>query len=71
MKVQSSTIDLYGDFKLEKKKTVNERSRVWFDGQSRDASLPAESPKDSLVLSDEVLATKQTKPQNPENLFSN
>lgn len=61
MKVQKSTIDLYGDFKLEQKKTVNESLKVWVDGQSRDANFPANSPKDILVLSDEVLARLQPK----------
>lgn len=59
MKVQSAKVDLYGDFKLEQKKTVNERLRTWVDGQSRDALTSANSPQDSLVLSDEVLARLQ------------
>lgn len=59
MKVQSATIDLYGDFKLEQKKTVDERLKVWADGQSRDANISAENPRDNLVLSTEILAKLQ------------
>lgn len=59
MKVQSAKVDLYGDFKLEQKKTVNERLRSWVDGQSRDALTSANSSQDSLILSDEVLTRLQ------------
>ncbi len=59
MKVQNSKIDLYGDFKLDQKRNISERLRFWVDGKSREANHPAESPRDSLVLSEESLARLQ------------
>jgi hypothetical protein len=73
MKVQNAKIDLYGDFKLDQKRNVNERIRSWVDGKSREAHHPAESPKDSLVLSEESLArlqleADQTKEASPKEI---
>lgn len=68
MKIQSSSIDLYGDSKLEQKNTVNEKMRYWVDGQSMEAATSLESPKDSLVLSNEVLARLQQMADSPSEV---
>jgi len=63
MKVQSSTVDLYGDFKLEQRHTVQERMKTWVDKQSTDAGPSTESLTDSLSLSADVLSNLKLEAQ--------
>jgi hypothetical protein len=59
MKVLSSAVDLYSDYKLEQQKTVNERLKAWVDGQGTDANDETEPTADSLTLSSDALAKLQ------------
>jgi hypothetical protein len=62
MKVLSSAVDLYSDYKLEQQKTVNERLKAWVDGQGTDANDETEPTVDSLTLSGDALAKLQEDP---------
>lgn len=59
MKVSSSAIDLYGDYRFQQKKTVQETLKVWDSGTSREAVITEGHPEDSKVLSPEALAKLQ------------
>jgi hypothetical protein len=68
MQVLTSSVDLYGDFKMKESKTVQERLTTWTDGRRTEANVSADSPAISLNLSEEALTRLRSETAASEDM---